>query len=118
MKRRTNGGSTSDDTGDDVEDRWTQAAQRHFDPDQDGELTTAIVYAIAAAEGVSPSDVKSPPLYESIDASALQDTFFGPDVVGVDRQGIGTVEFRYDDYRVTVQSDGWIQVYEQTEPEL
>ncbi|AUG49600.1 hypothetical protein BVU17_18620 (plasmid) [Haloarcula taiwanensis] len=77
-----------------------------------------MVYAIAEAEGVSPSEVKSPPLYECVDAAALEDTFFGPDVTGRSRQGVGSVKFHYTDYLVKVRSDGWIQVYEPTETEL
>jgi len=94
---------------------WSQAAQRHYDPADTGELTTAIVFAIAEAMGVEPQEVKSPSLYECVDAAALEDTFFGPSVTGESRQGIGTVEFRYTEYLVTVRSDGWVQVYEPAE---
>ena len=97
---------------------WSQVAQRHYEPNGNGELTTAIVYTIAEADGVSPSEVKSPPLYEVVDASAIEDAFFGPDVAGDSRQGVGTVEFRYNGSLVKVRSDGWIQVYEPTEADL
>jgi hypothetical protein len=30
----------------------------------------------------------------------------------VSRRGVGTVEFRYTDYLVKVQSDGWVRVFE------
>lgn len=92
-----------------------QVAQRHYEPNGQGELTTAIIYAIAGADGVSPSEVKSPPLYDSVDVPAIESAFFGPDVSGDSRQGDGTVEFQYTDYLVKVRSDGWIQVYESTE---
>lgn len=93
---------------------WSQVAQRHYEPDGAGELTTAIVFAIADAKDVSPIEIKSPPLYECVDAPALEDTFFGPNVAAESRQGMGTVEFRYTDYLVKVRSDGWIRVFEPT----
>ena len=96
----------------------SQLAQRHFDPTDNGELTTAIVYAIAEAEGIHPLDLKSPPLYDVIDAPALEATFFGPKAAGRHRHGVGTVEFQYLEYLVTVRSDGWIRVYEETSGEL
>jgi hypothetical protein len=116
MSEKTNSEIMSDDdptSGADT--HWTQVAQRLYEPDGRGELTTAIVYAIAEAEGISPSELKSPPLYECVDAAALEDTFFGPDVTVRSRQGVGTVEFHYTDYLVKVRSDRWIQVYEPTE---
>lgn len=96
----------------------SQVAQRHYEQSGWGELTTAIVYTIAEAEGVSPSELNSPPLYECVDAAAVEDAFFGPDVAGQSRQSVGSVEFQYTDYLVKVRSDGWIQVYEPTETDL
>lgn len=107
-----------DDPRADPSTHWSQVAQYHYEPNGTGELTTAIVSAIAEAMGVSPSEVKSPPLYEVVDAAALEDTFFGPTVAGESRQGTGTVEFRYTDYLVKVRSDGWVQVYESAEADL
>ncbi|RBI60815.1 hypothetical protein DMJ13_17980 [halophilic archaeon] len=109
----SNGGPTRDPDSD-----WTQVVQRHYDPDDDGELTTALVFAIADAKGIAPTDLKSPPVYDCIDAAALEDTFFGPETDGESRHGVGTVEFRYDGYLVHTRSDGWIQVYEPTETTL
>lgn len=115
---RKDSGTTSDEgptaTGDAPS---RQVAQRHYEPGGQGELTTAIVFAIAEAQGVAPSDVKSPPLYDFIDVPAIEDAFFGPDVAGVSRRGVGTVEFRYTDYLVKVQSDGWIRVFESDDPD-
>lgn len=90
----------------------TQVAQRHYEPNGTDELTTTIVFAIADARGVSPSEVKSPPLYECVDAPALEKTFFGSDITHESRRGTGTVEFRYAEYLVKVRSDGWVQVFE------
>ena len=118
----------SEGTGEDIIDgadptsgadiHQSQVAQRHYEPNGQGELTTAVIYAIAEAEGVSPDAVKSPPLYEFIDVPAIEDAFFGPDISEESRRGVGTIEFRYTDYLVTVRSDGWIRVFEPTEPDL
>jgi hypothetical protein len=113
--RRT---ENSNDPNVDVGTRWRQVAQRHYDPDENVELTTAIVFAIAEAEGVSPTEVKSPSLYESVDVAAIEDTFFGPDFGEVPQQGTGTIEFHYRQYLVKVKSDGWIQVCESNETDL
>lgn len=116
MTHRSDGSTMDDDDPTTTPDtHWSQVAQRHYEPGGKGELTTAIVFAIAEARGVSPSEVKSPPLYEVVDAPALEDTFFGSDVADQSRQGTGTVEFRYTDLLVKVRSDGWIQVFESTE---
>ena len=96
----------------------SQVAQRHYEHDGQGELTTEIIYAIAEAEGVSPSELTSPPLYGSVDVPAIEDAFFRPNVPDGSRQGVGTVEFRYIDYLVTVRGDGWIRVFEPTETDL
>lgn len=89
---------------------WTQAAQSHFDPDDGGDLTTAIVTTIAAAEGVDPTELTSPVLYDVVDASAIQQSFFGSNASA--HTATGSTQFRYDGYLVKVRSDGWIQVYE------
>ncbi|MFC6977259.1 HalOD1 output domain-containing protein [Halomicroarcula sp. GCM10025709] len=97
---------------------WSQVAQRHYEPEESGELTTVIIYTIAEVEGISPTEVMSPPLYECVDTAAVENMFFGTDVTGGSRQGVGMVEFQYADYLVKVRSDGWVQVYEPTETEL
>jgi hypothetical protein len=97
------------------ETRRSQVAQRHFDPEAE-ELTTAIIFAVAEGAGVEPGALDTP-LYEVIDAAALQDTFFGPEVSEGSRQGVGSVEFRYEGYHVAVESNGWIRVQESTDPD-
>ncbi|MCU4754107.1 hypothetical protein OB919_19340 [Halobacteria archaeon AArc-curdl1] len=92
--------------------QWRQVAQRHYEHDRDTELTTAIVFAIATAKDVSPTEIRSPPLYEAVDVAAIEAAFFRLGRDAGARQGTGTVEFRYTDYLVKVTSDGWIQVYE------
>jgi len=105
------GGSASGDAPGAMDARWSQVAQRHYDPDGDADLTTVIVFAVAEAEGVDPADLTSPPLYECVDAAAIEDAFFGSDVFGASRRGTDTVEFRYIEYLVRIRSDGWVQVY-------
>jgi hypothetical protein len=84
----------------------TQVAQRRYDPDE--ELSTTVVFALADARGVAPAEVNSPPLYERVDAAALERTFFGPQSGPVS----GSVEFRYEEFLVRVGSDGWVRVFE------
>ena len=108
------GGVGSDEPAPTDEPRWRQVAQRLYEPDGDEELTTAIVFAVADAAGVSPTEVRSPPLYEVVDAAAIEDVFFGS---GRETRGTGTVEFRYQGYRVEIRSDGWIVIFEPDEPE-
>lgn len=98
----------------DAAEGWTQVARRHYDPDDATDLTTVVVTAIAAAEGVAPRDVRSPVLYEHVDVSTVADVFFGPTVTERGRQGRGRIEFRYEGYRVEVASDGRVTVSERT----
>ncbi|MCL9814193.1 HalOD1 output domain-containing protein [Natranaeroarchaeum aerophilus] len=119
MTKEISGGTMSDDDPpSEANTHWSQVAQRHYRPDGKRELTTVIVYAIAEAEDRSPGEIKSPPLYESVDVPAIEAAFFGPDVTENSRQGVGTVEFQYTGYLVKVRSDGWVQVYEPAEADL
>jgi hypothetical protein len=51
-----------------------------------------------------------------VDVAGIEQTFFGPNGDDSSCQGTGAVEFRYTDYLVTDRSDGWLQVYEPSEP--
>lgn len=86
----------------------SQVAQRHFDPASGEELTSAIVFAVAEAEGVDPTAVSGPPLYEAVDVCALNDLLFGS---SGSAPANGSVEFAYRDYLVRVRDDGWIRVF-------
>ncbi len=57
-------------------------------------------------------ELKDPLLYDCIDVAVLEDALFSPAVAGTSRDGIGIGEFEFGDYRVTVNSNGWISVYE------
>ncbi|WP_266080040.1 HalOD1 output domain-containing protein [Haladaptatus caseinilyticus] len=85
--------------------------QAHYERAGRDDLTTTIIGAIAAAEGVSPRELKEPVLYDCVDIAALEDSFFGPTVAGRRRNAIGSVEFHFGEYRVEVKSDGWVSVY-------
>lgn len=92
---------------------WVQVTQLKYDRESEGELATALVNAIAEAKGVNPLDhAQMPPLYESVDAQALEETFFGLSGVDTDREEAGTITFRYSGYTILLRSDGWIFVYE------
>lgn len=91
---------------------YTLIEQRHYDQDQEIELATTIVFAIAEAMDVSPSELDLPPLYEYIDAGALEGTFFRQGESRRDQESDGSVEFTYSEYLVQVDSDGWIRVFE------
>lgn len=116
MTGRNSGTESSDEPTPTRDAHGMQVAQRHYDPEDGVELTTEIVFAVAEAEGVDPIEVKSPPVYETVDVPAIEGAFFGPDTGSGPRRGTGSVEFRYRDYLVNIRSDGWIQVYETTGP--
>lgn len=102
----------------DQEMHWQQVAQRQYEPDRDGELTTAIVYAIADAQDIDPTELKTPPLYEIVDIAAIDDAFFGTNSENGSQQGMGTVKFQYIENLIKIKSDGWISVYESAETGL
>lgn len=111
---------TGPDTFADVEsatnidtDQWVKVNQAHYDRSSDGELATKLIFTIADAKGVDPLDHTAlPPLYGSVDAQSLEETFFGPPGAGTQRDESGIIAFRYDGYKVTLRADGWISVYE------
>jgi hypothetical protein len=96
-------------------DEWVQVAQLKYDRECKEELATALVKAIAEAKGVDPLDhAQMPPLYESVDAHALEETFFGPYDADKSREEGGRITFRYNTCSIVLRSDGWIFVYEPT----
>lgn len=101
---KPNDASTVDGIGDAV-------AVRRFDNVDGIELTTEIVYAIAEARGVDPTDVSSPTLYERVDPVALQNLFFADSPNGADSNRKLTLEFPYEEFLIRVDSDGTITVF-------
>lgn len=71
-------------------------------PGREGEqLACRIVDAIADIEGVPPEKLE-PPLYHTIDPTALERLFEGPSVV--------SIRFEYGEYTVTARNDGTVAV--------
>lgn len=90
---------------------WEAVVQVPHEPSEGYDLTTTVVYAVAEAEGVAPGDVKSPPLYDVVDAAALDAALFssdGPPDAGDD---VRSTDFMYRGHRVVVRGDGWVVVY-------
>lgn len=116
MDRMVRSNSADVDREDPVRDgAWRLAARRRHDPDAGGELATDVVFAIADAAGVDPTELRSPTLYDAVDVAAIEDPFFRTDSSGASTGTVtGSVAFRYADYRVTIDSDGWIAVDEPT----
>ncbi|SDF19253.1 hypothetical protein SAMN04488067_102278 [Halorubrum xinjiangense] len=94
---------------------WNRVAQRLHDPEGDGELVTAVVFAVADAEGVDPTELELR-LNHTVDMEGIDHAFFGPGTTEGARNGTESVEFRYLRYLVSVRSDGWIRVYEPLGP--
>lgn len=94
---------------------WQVVEQRAYDRDGPDDLTTVVVETVAAAEGVDMTAIRSPPLFEVVDTSAIEAGFFGPETSGENRDSVGRVDFEYRGFRVTVRSDGWVLVAEPTE---
>ena len=92
---------------------WSSVVQAHYDPTERRELTTVIVGAIAEAEGVSITDVRSPPLYEVVDTAALEAALFGRSKLTDNGTG-SSIAFQYNDYKIRVEADGWVTVLSQS----
>lgn len=94
-------------------DDWVQIHQAYYDREGEEELGTTLVLAIADAIDADPlAPSQMPPLYESVDAQALEETFFGPMGAGTRRDEGGAVTFHYNGYKVALRADGWIFIYE------
>lgn len=91
---------------------WEQVVQKPLDETASQTLTTTVISAIAAAEGVNARDIKDPPLYDVLDTAALEAAFFPSSDRIQYRAGDASTEFLYRGYRVVVQRNGWVRVYE------
>lgn len=77
-------------------------------------LSFEVIAAIAEREGVDPVVVEPPrydALYDVINPEAL-DSLFAPRENGTPRSS-GTVEFPFCGYRVLVESDGTVELYDE-----
>ncbi|WP_224335647.1 HalOD1 output domain-containing protein [Haloprofundus halobius] len=89
---------------------WTFVTQAHYDPTEARDLTTVIITAIADAEDVPIVDIRDPPLYEVVDVEAIENALFSPPEANRDNTH-STVGFRFNEYEVSVETDGWVTVY-------
>lgn len=80
-----------------------------LDVSDDSSASTAVVSAIADAEGISPLDVR-PPLASVIDADALDRLVAS--MTGWTDEPSGVVEFMYHGYVVSVTGNGVVSVNE------
>ncbi|WP_458188535.1 HalOD1 output domain-containing protein [Haladaptatus sp. NG-WS-4] len=98
--------------GDDFEvspdSKWKLVQQTQYDRDGRHDLTTTIITTVADAEGVAPTELQQPVLYECVNVSALEDAFFGPEVKGQTRDSVGSAEFDYGGYRVARATAGFL----------
>lgn len=91
---------------------WSFVTQAQYDPDDTQDLTTVIVGAIADADDVPIVEVQDPPLYEVVDVAGIESALFDrPRGDGV----ASTLEFRYNQYKVSVESDGWVTVADRSD---
>jgi len=101
--------TTEERRGEETDGPEPGVVRRDFDPDGDRDLTTEILGAVAEAEGVSPTELRSP-LYRSIDVESLEAVLFGHPGETEGGQRGGTVEFDYTGHHVTVTAEGKIEV--------
>jgi hypothetical protein len=99
------------ETSDSSPDSDALVSQRYYDPEADDDLTTTIIEAVAEAKDVEATAVTDPLLYDSIDAAALEDSLFNQSAA-VDPADSGSVRFEYHGFTITVESEGWVTVYD------
>lgn len=88
---------------------WAFESQAYYDPDESRDLTTVIVEAIAEATGVGMEEINEPPLYEVVGIEGIDDALFGCSKGS--RDGTESkVEFRYNEYKISVKADGCVTV--------
>jgi hypothetical protein len=108
MSERRDSTSETQTTG--SGDRPLADAQAHYDHDEPHDLTTTIIFAVADAEGVDPPEIKTPPLYDYVDAVAVEEALFGPAHRRQNSNGTELITFCYRGHDITIRSDGWVFV--------
>ncbi|PSQ49984.1 hypothetical protein BRD15_02500 [Halobacteriales archaeon SW_6_65_15] len=81
----------------------------HQGPSTEQQLSSKVIEALAAEEGVAPTELRDP-LYDVIELEALDDLF--SDRRDGSPRSDGLVVFAYQSYEVTVYSDGRVDVRE------
>lgn len=89
--------------------KWQAVEQKLYNPESDTELTSVIIELVAAAEETEVTSFEGQLLYDVVNIEAVEDALFGRDGTSC---GVvnGSVRFEYRGYRITISSDGWIQV--------
>ncbi|WP_199174688.1 HalOD1 output domain-containing protein [Halegenticoccus soli] len=82
-----------------------------YHPAEDFDLSSAVVFAVAAARGVDPVESGFSALYDRVDADALEVALFGPSSDGPGSVR-GEIAFEYGGATVAVRSDGRIRIYD------
>ena len=91
--------------------RCTPVADAKYDFESDRSATEAIIWALADAVDVDPTDL--PPLFDYVDPDALNALFDPNDRV---TDGDALLSFQVDTWNVFVRSDGRIRVCDATQP--
>nr|AQM75280.1 hypothetical protein [Halorubrum lacusprofundi] len=86
-------------------------ADAKYDFESNRSATEAIIWALADAVGVDPTDL--PPLFDYVDPDALNALFDSNDRVTDDD---ALLNFQVDTWNVFVRSDGLIRVCDATQP--
>ncbi|WP_418286493.1 HalOD1 output domain-containing protein [Halorubrum sp. DTA46] len=89
----------------------TPVADAEYDFESDNSAIEAIIWALADAVGVDPTDI--PPLFDYVDPDALN-ALFDPSDRATD--GGSLLSFQVDTWNVFVRSDGRIRVCDATQP--
>lgn len=82
-----------------------------YDFENDSSATEAIIWALADAADVDPTDL--PPLFEYVDPDALNALFDREDIAVA---GDTILSFQVDTWNVFVRSDGRIRICDATRP--
>lgn len=89
----------------------TPVIDAEYDFESDSSATEAILWALADAVGVDPTNL--PPLFDYVDPDALN-ALFDPSDRATD--GDTLLSFQVDTWNVFVRSDGRIRVCDATQP--
>ncbi|MEZ3145321.1 HalOD1 output domain-containing protein [Halobaculum sp. MBLA0143] len=87
--------------------QWHPVERRSFDPEDDADLVTVVIGGVAAAEGVDPTAVATPPLGSVIDVEAVERALF-------ERGGVeaAAMRFVYRGTLVEIRGDGRVTVFQ------
>jgi len=93
-------------------ENWREVGSGTYDASGGDDLTATLAFVLADVQGVEPTELEEPLLYDCVDVGAVETAIFGCEPPG---RGLETVAFRYDSYLVNVRRDGRIRVFEPTD---